>query len=81
MEGNKYKGLISRLRILCVVWSLTFFSLGIALVYASLYECVNTEFDLSLKTYSVGFSLIGVVVSVALSINTHLHRRKVERLT
>jgi hypothetical protein len=76
---NNYKHLIWKLRLLCIIWSLTFLSIGIAFVYASLYECVNTEFDLALKTYSVGCSIIGLIASIALSINTNLLRKKYDR--
>jgi hypothetical protein len=83
MNWNKmksdYKGLVWRFRLLCVLWSLTFLSLGIGFVYAALYECIITEFDLALKTYSLGFATIGLFFSVGLSINFYLYRTKYER--
>jgi len=45
------------------LWSLTFLALGIAFVYASLYECADTGFDLMLKTYSVGVFIGGFLIS------------------
>jgi hypothetical protein len=76
---NKYKNLVLRFRFLCLFWSLTLLSLGIAFVYANLYECINTDFDLALKTYSVGSSIFGLIFSTVLSINTYFYRKRYER--
>ena len=52
-------------------------SFGVAFVYASMYECIKYDFDLFLKTYSVGVAIGGLFISIVLSINTFLYRKKV----
>ena len=76
---NYYRGVVCRLRLLCVSWSFTFLSTGIAFVYANLYECINTEFDMGLKTFSVGLGIGGFVFSLGLSLNSYLYRKRYER--
>jgi hypothetical protein len=76
---NNYKKLILKLRLLSVFWSITFLSVGIAFVYASLYECASTEFDIILKTYSVGGSIVGILISTIFSFHTFFYRKKYER--
>jgi hypothetical protein len=78
---NRYKKLVWRFRLLCLFWSVTFLSIGIAFVYASLYECVNADFDLVLKAYSVGASIVGMITSTTLSVNTYFYRKGYERST
>lgn len=73
-----YKGLIRRLQLLCILWSLTSLTTGMAFVYMTMYEYRKDEFDLFFQTYSIGVSIGGVAVSLLFSIYLHLYRKAYE---
>ncbi len=73
---KKFNRLILRYKLLCLLWSITCLSTGIAFVYANLHECTMDDFDIFLKTNSMGVSICGILVSTLLSANTFMYRRK-----
>jgi hypothetical protein len=79
MMNINYNGIIWRFRILCFLWSVTFLTTGITFVYHTLHECVNTNFDLVLITYSIGICITVFFISVIFSIHTYFYRKKYER--
>ena len=46
---KKFNRLILRYKLLCLLWSITCLSTGIAFVYANLHECTMDDFDIFLK--------------------------------